>query len=117
MNAEEIVKQLRHIAADYPHSEMIRDIALFDNAADLIESQAAKIAELNDFQNSQCAKLLEKLGAAERRERAAVELMRGQCFACRKYSTCPNKRGPHKHCWLYIWGECGPQEAGKGDAE
>jgi len=39
----------------------------------MIESQAAEIKRLNDFQNSQCAKLLEKLNETERRERAAVE--------------------------------------------
>ena len=51
---------------------------------------------------------------AERREKVAIDLMRGKCFACRTYKTCLNRRGPHKNCWLYMWNKNGPQEPRKG---
>ena len=79
---------------------------------------ASKIEELNDFQNSQCAKLLEKLAASKRRERAAVRDIEGLlkacecglgCYLCKPGYDC----GAEERCkpkWR------GPQEAGKGEA-
>ena len=90
MNANEIVKAL-HVLCGFDgkscsgncaacpadqfrkeHPSGACDEGTMTAAFALIESQAAKIAELNDFQNSQCAILLAKLNEAERRERAAV---------------------------------------------
>ena len=84
MNANEIVLALR--ICNNPKSRRCSSCPVFSRyehrickatvdraAAAMIESQAAEIKRLNDFQNSQCAKLLEKLNETERRERAAVE--------------------------------------------
>ena len=65
---------------------------------------------LNDFEQSQSAKLLEKLNASERREQAAVKTLCQLCLALDK------KAGRVPLCdpdcpWR------GPQEAGKGEAE
>ena len=99
MNIDELVGALRNCSNPATRKPDCDNCPLFgerlcvkkmlEGAADLIESQAAKIAELNDFQNSQCAELLEKLGKAERRERAheaAIKRHYGdatsQCFLC-----------------------------------
>lgn len=79
MNANEIVQALREECEDCsefsPTDKKCHGILYCPTryAASLIESQAAKIAELNDFQNSQCAILLAKLNEAERRERALID--------------------------------------------
>lgn len=112
-----------------------------DGACDITSmcfDAANLIDRLNDFQNSQCAKLLSRiteleaqLAESQRRERAAVEVVR--CKDCRwkdtvlcrasksvkydlrrekhTYHTCME---PDGFCSI---GERGPQKAGEGETE
>lgn len=102
MNADEIVRALR--CSDVPDEPdgmgcsnkkcRYRDV---DGACDIVSmcnDAADKITELNDFQNSQCAKLLARiaeleaqLAESQRRERAAVEDLNGTgaCFTCKHF--------------------------------
>lgn len=91
MNADEIVKALRICARtspcphDCPRAGVGNDGA--ECARQLMETAAAKIAELNDFEQSQCAKLLAQLNESQRRERAMEEDLRGAgaCFSCKHF--------------------------------
>lgn len=60
---------------------------------------------------NEITRLLAQLAESRRREREAVELIRGNCKYCAKSKTCHARQGPHAHCWIMR----GPQEAGEGE--
>lgn len=51
-------------------------------------------------------KLRAELEQVQRERDAAVDFLKGQCRYCRKYLTCPTRRGPHDNCWQWR----GPEE-------
>lgn len=98
MNTNEIVRALRicnnpkgHRCSECPvfsrYEYRVCKATVDRTAAALIESQAAKITELNDFENSQCAKLLEELNATERRAQDARNEL---CQKCGRYREAHN---------------------------
>lgn len=107
------------------------------DAAALIEAYAAQLAavtterdglqakydSLNDFERTQSAKLLARLGTVEAERDAAVESWRGFCSKCewrdKQYladgkmdDRCKTCRDNHKCNWKWR----GPQGAGEGEA-
>lgn len=120
MTPYEIVKALRENAEWCDANEYDVPLCMGDNqraAADLIESQQARIAELEA-----------QLAVSQHREQAAVEDLKalsesnGDCSMCLHFQkndseyfpdcdTCPCDNGLNKWQWR------GPQEAGKGETE
>lgn len=100
MEIEKTIKYLRNCATlgDSPIMDgfaVIVEKKKLNDAADALSTLQAENARLRDD--------LEKV-KAERD--AAVDYLRGQCRYCKKYITCPTRRGPHDNCWKWR----GPQK-------
>lgn len=78
LNADEIVKALRICARTTPCPHACPRYELGNDgeecARQLMEAAAAKV---NDFEQSQCAKLLAKLNECQRRKLVAIEVLKG----------------------------------------
>lgn len=127
MNADETVRALRAYAKNAQENNEFYTMQDFDAAADTIE-------RLNDFEHSQCAKLLARIAELEaqltetqRRERAAVEdltkmakcKLLGTCTFCEHRNTPDMRYKPCNGCIQenrsrknFQWR--GSQEAGEG---
>nr|DAW17012.1 MAG TPA: hypothetical protein [Caudoviricetes sp.] len=67
------------------------------NKVELVFQQAKELDRRNLFLQEQEAELEQ----AKRELDVAIDHIRGQCRCCKKYLTCPNRRGPHDNCWQW----------------
>lgn len=114
MEAEEMVSTLRE-SANGNFTLTGKACGIIVNP-ELLKAAADIIEQLNDFQNSQCCLLLERLDESQRREQAAVEDIiishdKGHCVVCKYHQsnggTC--RKQPNRPCFEWR----GPR-AGKG---